>query len=425
MGVYILNDIINNEIKNFFEIKNKNKKFIPGKTKIPLASPSYGYEEVVDALDSMLSTWVTMGEKVKIFEEKFCEYIGSENAIMVNSGSSANLLALSILTNPLFDNKIEKGSSIITPAVTWATTVSPIVNVGCKPLFVDVDLDTLCINTTLLEESISEETSAVMPVHLMGHPCDMKKISKITSENNLQLVEDSCEAHGSSIDGKKVGTFGDIGTFSFYTSHHITTIEGGMLVTNNENIAEIAKSLRTFGWARELKTKNEIHSKYSEIDPRFLFVNIGYNFRPTEIQGAFGRQQITKLDSLIHHRRENAKFWNERLAKYSDHLILPTRNLENHVYFGYAITIKENSQVSRKELTDYLESKGIETRPIMAGNFTEQPVAKLIQSSKHGELKNSKLIMKNSFFIGNHHAILEEEREFVANVFDEFFKQQQ
>ena len=239
------------------------------------------------------------------------------------------------------------------------------------------------------------------------------------------MIEDSCEAHGSSVDGKKVGTFGDIGTFSFYMSHHITTMEGGMVVTDNENIAEIAKSLRTFGWTRELKRKNEINSKYPEIDPRFLFVNIGYNFRPTEIQGAFGRHQITKLDSLIHHRRENAKFWNERLAKYSDHLILPTRNLENHVYFGYAITIKENSRVSRKELTDYLESKGIETRPIMAGNFTEQPVAKLISSSKHGELKNSKLIMQNSFFIGNHHSILEEEREFVANVFDEFFKQQQ
>ena len=206
----------------------------------------------------MLSTWVTMGEKVKIFEEKFCEYIGSENAIMVNSGSSANLLALSILTNPLFDNKIEKGSSIITPAVTWATTVSPIVNVGCKPLFVDVDLDTLCINTDLLEESVSEETSVIMPVHLMGYPCDMKKISKIASENDLHLIEDSCEAIGSSIEGKKVGTFGDIGTFSFFISHHITTIEGGMLTTNNKGLNELGRSMRTFGWSRELGSKKQL-----------------------------------------------------------------------------------------------------------------------------------------------------------------------
>jgi len=419
-----LNDIIKKEIKKIFETQESNRKFIPGESKIPLAAPSFSYDEVEDALDSMLTTWVTMGKKVNSFEEKFQDYVDSKNAIMVNSGSSANLLALSTLTNPLFENKIEKDSLIITPAVTWATTVSPIVNVGCKPLFVDVDLDTLCINTDLLEESVSEKTSGIMPVHLMGHPCDMKRISKIAQEKNLRLIEDSCEAHGASQEGKKVGTFGDIGTFSFFMSHHITTMEGGMLVTNNEEIAEIAKSLRTFGWTREMKKKAEINSKYSDVDPRFLFVNLGYNLRPTELQGAFGRHQIKKLDSLIQHRRDTARYWNERLMKYSDNLLLPTRNLENHVFFGYAITITENAQFSRKEMTDFLESKGIETRPIMSGNFTEQPVSKLLQWEKYGELKNSKLIMRNSFFIGNHLQILEKEREYVADTFDEFFKQQ-
>jgi len=420
-----MNETIKKEIKKIFESKESQRDFVPGKTKIPLAAPSFSYEEVEDALDSMLTTWVTMGEKVNSFEEKFQEYVGSKNAIMVNSGSSANLLALSTITNPLFENKIEKGSSIITPAVTWATTVSPIVNVGCKPLFVDIDLDTLCINTDLLEESISENTSSIMPVHLMGYPCDMTRISKIARERNLRLIEDSCEAHGASHEGKKVGTFGDIGTFSFFMSHHITTMEGGMLVTDNEEIAEIAKSLRTFGWTREMKHKDEINSKYSDLDPRFLFVNLGYNLRPTELQGAFGRHQIKKLDLLIKYRRETAKYWNERLEKYSDNLLLPTRNLENHVFFGYAITIKENASFSRKEMTDFLESKGIETRPIMSGNFTEQPVSKLLQWDKHGELKNSKLIMQNSFFIGNHLQILEKEREYVVDTFDEFFRQQQ
>lgn len=418
-----MNNIINNEIINFFKNQKENRKFVPGKTKIPLAAPSFGSDEVIDALDSILSTWVTMGDKVKSFEQKFCEYLDSKNSVMVNSGSSANLLALSVLTNPMYENKIEKDSLIITPAVTWATTVSPIVNVGCKPYFVDIDIDTLCINIDSIQDAVSEKVSCLMPVHLMGYPCDMKSICKIANDNNLQIIEDSCEAPGSSIEGKKVGTFGDIGTFSFFMSHHITTIEGGMLVTNNENIAEIARSLRTFGWTRELKGKKEINEKYPEIDPRFLFVNLGYNFRPSEIQGAFGRQQITKLDSFIQHRRENAKFLNERLSKYLDYLILPTRNLENHVFFGYAITIKENSPFSRKDLTDFLESKGIETRPIMAGNFIEQPVSKLMQWEKNGELKNSRLVMRNSFFIGNHHEILEEEREFIANVFDSFFQQ--
>ena len=419
-----MNDIIKKEIKKIFEAQELDRNFVPGKSKIPLAAPSFSYDEVEDALDSMLTTWVTMGKKVNSFENKFQEYVDSKNAIMVNSGSSANLLALSTITNPLFENKIEKGSSIITPAVTWATTVSPIVNVGCKPLFVDVDLDTLCINTELLEESTSKDTSAIMPVHLMGHPCDMKKISKIAQEKDLRLIEDSCEAHGASQEGKKVGTFGDIGTFSFFMSHHITTMEGGMLVTDNEEIAEIAKSLRTFGWTREMKKKDEINSKYSDVDPRFLFINLGYNLRPTELQGAFGRHQIKKLDSLIQHRRETARYWNERLMKYSDNLLLPTRNLENHVFFGYAITITENAPFSRKKMTDFLESKGIETRPIMSGNFTEQPVSKLLQWEKYGELKNSRLIMRNSFFIGNHLQILEKEKEYVADTFDEFFKQQ-
>ena len=198
----------------------------------------------------------------------------------------------------------------------------------------------------------------------------------------------------------------------------------GLTKKNNEEIAEIAKSLRTFGWTREMKKKDEINSKYSDVDPRFLFVNLGYNLRPTELQGAFGRHQIKKLDSLIQHRRETARYWNERLMKYSDNLLLPTRNLENHVFFGYAITITENAQFSRKEMTDFLESKGIETRPIMSGNFTEQPVSKLLQWEKYGELKNSKLIMRNSFFIGNHLQILEKEREYVAHTFDEFFKEQ-
>ena len=419
-----MNDIIKKEIKKIFEAQELDRNFVPGKSKIPLAAPSFSYDEVEDALDSMLTTWVTMGKKVNSFENKFQEYVDSKNAIMVNSGSSANLLALSTITNPLFENKIEKGSSIITPAVTWATTVSPIVNVGCKPLFVDVDLDTLCINTDLLEESISKDTSAIMPVHLMGHPCDMKKISNIAQQKDLRLIEDSCEAHGASQEGKKVGTFGDIGTFSFFMSHHITTMVGGMLVTDNEEIAEIAKSLRTFGWTREMKKKDEINSKYSDVDPRFLFINLGYNLRPTELQGAFGRHQIKKLDSLIQHRRETARYWNERLMKYSDNLLLPTRNLENHVFFGYAITITENAPFSRKKMTDFLESKGIETRPIMSGNFTEQPVSKLLQWEKYGELKNSKLIMRNSFFIGNHLQILEKEKEYVADTFDEFFKQQ-
>ena len=419
----MIEEKIQDEIRNFFSTKSQHEQSKTTKFQIPLAVPSYDHEEVIDALDSMLSTWVTMGKKVKSFEEQFSNYIGCKNGIMVNSGSSANLLALSILSNPATENSIKRDSQIITPAVTWATTVSPIINVGCTPMFVDVDLDTLCVNTEEIKDAINSKTACLLPVHLMGNPCNMQEISKISKEHDLYLVEDACEAHGATFDDKKVGSFGDLGTFSFFMSHHISTIEGGMIVTNNEELAEMGKTLRTFGWTRDLKNKNKINSEYPEIDPRFLFVNTGYNFRPTEIQGAFGRNQLPKLEPLIKIRRENALFWNDELSKYSEYLILPKRNLENHVYFGYAITIKKNSPFSREKLTKFLESKGIETRPIMSGNYIEQPAAKLINYQKHGELNNAKLIMRNSFFIGNHHKVTQKERELVVNSFNDFFKQ--
>ena len=419
----MIEEKIQDEIRNFFSTKSQHEQSKTTKFQIPLAVPSYNHEEVIDALDSMLSTWVTMGEKVKSFEEQFSKYIGCKNGIMVNSGSSANLLALSILSNPATENSIKRDSQIITPAITWATTVSPIINVGCTPMFVDVDLDTLCVNTEEIKDAINSKTACLLPVHLMGNPCNMQEISKISKEHDLYLVEDACEAPGATFDDKKVGSFGDLGTFSFFMSHHISTIEGGMIVTNNEELAEMGKTLRTFGWTRDLKNKNKINSEYPEIDPRFLFVNTGYNFRPTEIQGAFGRNQLPKLESLIKIRRENALFWNDELSKYSEYLILPKRNLENHVYFGYAITIKKNSPFSREKLTKFLESKGIETRPIMSGNYIEQPAAKLINYQKHGELNNAKLIMRNSFFMGNHHKVTQKERELVVNSFNDFFKQ--
>jgi len=422
MNRFVIDKQLEKLIHAHFNKEYASKKFVPGETKIPLAAPSYGAEEVIGAVDSMLSTWVSMGKKVKEFEYEFSKYVGCKNGIMVNSGSSANLIALSILRNPVIESPIEKESFIITPAVTWATTVSPIVNVGCKPLFVDVDLETFCVNDKTIEEAINSEVSCILPVHLMGNPCDMNGISKIAKNNDMYVIEDCCEAHGAKWEGRNVGSFGDIGTYSFFMSHHITTIEGGMLVTNNEEFTDVAKTLRAFGWTREIENNKKITSKYPEIDPRFLFVNLGYNLRPTEIQGAFGLKQLKKLDNFIKIRQDNAKYWNDTLDKYEKFLILPKRNLENHVYFGYAITIKENSPFTRKELVEFLESRMIETRPIMAGNYVEQPASELFPWKKSGKLTNSELIMKNSFFIGNHHEVGDIEREYVANMFGEFLR---
>ncbi|MBI4010641.1 MAG: aminotransferase class V-fold PLP-dependent enzyme [Candidatus Aenigmarchaeota archaeon] len=403
--------------------KAQKFEFIPGKTKIPLQWPSYGYEEVNEAIESLLSTWVTMGKKVNAFENIFANYLGAKYATMVNSGSSANLAVLTALTNPSLRDRIKKGDEIITPTVTWATTVYPIVNVGAKPVFVDVGFD-YNIDVDKIESSITEKTSAIMPVHLLGNPCDIKRIMEIAEEHDLFVIEDNCESYGAEVDGRKVGTFGDVGTSSFFISHHITTIEGGMVNTDDEELFELLKQIRVFGWIRDLKEREAIAKKYSNIDPRFLFINMGFNLRPTEIQGAFGMHQMKKLDDFIKIRKDNAEYWNKRLEEFSDYLILPKERLgTRHVWFCYPITVKPSAPFKRKELTDFLESRKIETRPIQSGNMVEQPVSEFLDYKVFGELKNSKIIMTNSFFFGNHQRIGETEREYVADSIEEFIKQ--
>jgi len=407
-------------IKEFFSRK-KEAGFIPGKTTIPLIAPSYGWEEVCEALDSLLDTQVTMGRKVKQFESMFAEYIGGRFAIMVNSGSSANLLALSVLTNPALGSRIKPGDEIITPAVTWATTVWPIINCGAVPVLVDVDLETFNINAEGIKKAATDKTRAIMLVHLLGNPCDMDRITEIAKQYNLYIIEDACEAHGAEFGGRKVGSFGDLATFSFFFSHHISTIEGGIVLTSSEELAELAKALRAFGWVRDLRTKDKMAKEYNNIDSRYLFVNIGYNFRPTEIQGAFGIHQLGKLEKFIQIRKENAEYWTENLREYRKYLLVHNeKERTRHVWFGYPITIKPDAPFTRKELVDFLEERGVETRPIMSGNIDEQPAMRLFNYRKVGDLPNSRFIMRNSFFWGNHHGIGEEERKAIVDYIGEF-----
>ena len=403
--------------------ENSREEFIPGKTKISIASPTYGFAEVNEALDSLLSTWVTMGKKVKKFENSFARYIGSKYSVMVNSGSSANLLALSILTNPKFSKRIKLGSEVLTPAVTWATTIFPIANVNLVPSFIDVDLENFNLDVDKLRKSITKKTKAILLVHLLGNPANMKEIIDIAKEYNLFVIEDSCEAHGAEFNNKKIGSFGDISTFSFFLSHHISTIEGGMLLTKNEEIFELAKAMRAFGWIRDQKNKKQTAKKNPKLDPRFLFDSLGFNVRPTEIQGAFGIHQIKKLEKFIKIRTNNANFWNKKLEKFSNYLLLHSeRPNTRHVWFAYPITVRSSSPFSRNQLVNFLEKKNIETRPIMASDITQQPAIKLIKKKINKPLTNSKFIHSNSFFIGVHQGIGKSQRDYVVSVFDEFMK---
>lgn len=407
------------DLRKLISSEWENRKEKSEELKIPLSAITYGVDEIMEVLDSMLSAQVTMGKKVGTFERMFADYIGVKHGIMVNSGSSANLIAMSLLTNPVFKNRIKKGSEVITPAVTWSTTVFSIIHAGLRPLLIDVDEDYL-IDIEKLKESIGPKTKAILLVHLLGNPCDMKAIMDIAQDHKLFLIEDCCEAHGAEYRDKKVGSFGDISTYSFYFSHHITTIEGGIVLTNDDMFADLSRIFRAHGWIREVSNREELIKKYSDIDPRFLFVNIGHNLRPTDLQGAIGIHQMNRLEGFIKIRRENAEFWNKSLKKYEDSFILPKeRDGTRHTWLAYPLTIRHEANFTRKQLIEFLESKNIKTRPIVAGNMSEQPALRFFKHKETG-LKNSEYIMRNSFYIGNHQEIRHRERQYFVECMDGF-----
>jgi CDP-4-dehydro-6-deoxyglucose reductase, E1 len=391
----------------------------PGAPKLPLHVPSYGADEVNEAIASLLTTRVTMGEKVRRFETLWAEYLGVRHAVMVNSGSSANLVAAAVLVNRVFPDRLRPGDEVIVPAVAWSTTYYPLVNVGLVPVLVDVDLETFTLDPAAVERAIGPRTRAMMPVHLLGNSCDMGALGELARRHRLHIVEDTCEAHGARFQSRPVGTFGVMGTFSFYFSHHISTIEGGVVVTNNDLVADLSRMLRAHGWTRDVKKKPNVPN--SGIDERFLFVNLGYNFRATEVQGAFGIHQVPKLEAIIRQRRENVEDLNAALRKYSEWLLeCPGRDGDGSrsVWFGYPITVRTEAPFSRDDLVRFLETRGIETRPIMAGNFEDQPAIRLFEHRIAGPLTNAAFITRQSFFIG--HAMGESERRYVKECVDEF-----
>lgn len=402
---------------------NKEYKFIPGETRIPLQTPTYSHEEVIEALESLLSTWVTMGKKVSEFERLFSSYMGVKYGSMVNSGSSANLVSLSAVSNPNFDNKIKPGDEIITPALTWSTTVFPISNIHAIPVLVDVEQSSFNIDPHEISKAISKKTKGIMPVHLLGNPCKMDQIMEIANDHDLVVIEDTCESYGGKFKGKRVGSFGDISTASFFFSHHISTIEGGMVLTNNDSLDDIIRSIRGFGWIREMKNTEDIVNKNQTIDPKFLFANIGYNLRPTDIQGAFGIHQMKRLDSFIKRRIENANTLKEKIRECSTYLTTISDDpLSECVWFGFPILVKGGAPFSAQELKSTLEKNNIETRAIMAGNIAKQPAMEYINHRVSGKLTNANKISDNAFFIGIHQGIGEEELDFIADTICSFYR---
>lgn len=397
--------------------------FIPGKTPIRLQEIPFDHKEIKEALESLLSTFLVMGKKTKLFEEGWSKWLGRKHSVCVNSGTSAVLLAMMWLK--FHKARETKRDEILIPAVTWSTSLFPALIVGLKPVLVDIDLKNLCVNS--FAPYISERTLALMPVHLLGHACEMDTIMQEAKKNNLYVIEDSCEAHGACYKNKKVGTFGDIGLWSFMFSHHITTVEGGMLSVDDLEIADTLRMFRAHGWVREIseERRNKAIKDNPDIHPSFLFPEIGLNVRPTELTASFGIQQLKRLDGYIEKRRIAFEKITNGLRRYSDFIqLFPEIKDEYFSPFAYPVLIRDGAPFTKKDLINYLEQRLIHSRPIEGSNLAVQPFMKRYPGMVEirGKLKNSDLVHKNGFFIGLNQETDNERIKYIIKSFTGFFK---
>ena len=357
------------------------------------------------AINVINSTKITMGEKTKKIENYFNKKIVKMNSLMVNSGSSANLLIFQCLINPMV-KKLKPGDEVLVPAICWSTSLWPIIQSGLKVKFVDIDIETLNISLLDLEKKVSRKTKALMLVHALGNCADMTKLTDICKKNNIILIEDTCEALGSTFKNKPLGTFGELSSFSFYYSHHITSGEGGMVCTKNSKYFEIIKSLRSHGWSRDLTKSKKIANKYKNIDKNWIFINSGFNLRPTDINAAIGIQQLKRIKKILSIRKYNfLKIKNELIKnkKYNQQFsILKDQKYSNIAWFGIPIILNSEDKKYKLSVMNRLNNRGVMTRPIISGNFAKQPSIKLYKIKTDYKLQNADLIDKNAFFLGLH-----------------------
>jgi CDP-6-deoxy-D-xylo-4-hexulose-3-dehydrase len=401
--------------------KNFVWDFNPKAPIVRLHEPTFGAEEINAAISQMLTTQVTMGKEVRNFEEQYASKFGNKYGVMSNSGSSANLLAVAALVNPNTSDRLKPGDEVIVPALSWATTVWPVIQYGLVPVIVDCDPNTYNFDLEKLEKAISAKTRAIVLVHVYGNPCNMSELMPIVDKHGLFLIEDCCESMGAYFNDKAVGTFGDMGTFSFYYSHHITTFEGGITVTNNFDFAETLRVLRAHGWSREADEKDKYIKMYPEIDPRFIFINLGYNLRPTEVQAVMGQKQLPKLDELVNKRRTAYDRYRKNLNKFSDRIRFQEEQVGGRSsWFGFGVTLKDQCKFSPKDLTRHLNAAAIETRPIIAGNIARHPVMQQYEHRVFGSLENSDCIMSRGFAVACHHAMNDQAVDYVCDQISDF-----
>lgn len=432
MSEALIRKQISQLVAQYASIKYAPKEFVAGESVIPPAGKVIGANELNMMVEAALDGWLTTGRFNQAFEQRFAEYVGVANVLTTTSGSSANLLALTALTSPkLGERQLKPGDEIITVAAGFPTTVNPIIQNGLVPVFVDVDIPTYQIEPTLIETAVTNKTKAIMIAHTLGNTFNLTQVRRIADKYNLWLIEDCCDALGSTYNGQMVGTFGDIATVSFYPAHHITMGEGGVVFTKSKKLSKLLESYRD--WGRDCycppgcdntcgkRFDRQLGTLPLGYDHKYTYSHLGYNLKITDMQAACGLAQMDRIVELVETRKTNFKYLKEGLANCTGFLILPEATEKSDPsWFGFPITIKPESGIKRVELLKFMDQYKIGTRLLFAGNLTRQPYFENVTYRVVGDLTNTDIIMNHTFWIGVYPGLTTEHLDFVIEKFEEF-----
>jgi len=427
---------IEERVRAYHEAAFAPEPFVPGQTPVPVSGKVFDAEEMVLLVHAALDFWLTTGHYAKAFEKEVARFVGTEYALLVNSGSSANLLAISALTSPrLADRRLREGDEVLTVAAGFPTTVNPILQNRLVPVFMDISLPTYNVNVECLERAISPKTRAVILAHTLGNPFDVAAVIQICSQHGLWLIEDCCDALGSTYAGRAVGSFGDMATLSFYPAHHLTTGEGGCVLTNDPTLKAILQSLRDWGrdcWCETGKDnacQRRFRWKFEGLpegyDHKYVYSHIGYNLKATDLQAAVGVAQMKKLHHFVEARKRHFKHLYKGLERLQKWLILPKATLHaDPSWFGFPITVPSHAPFSRNTLVQFLESRRIGTRLLFAGNLLRQPAYRGVSARVVGPLTVTNLVMERTFWIGTFPGLTEAMLDYVVNQIGDFIAEQ-
>jgi len=419
-------------VEEYFQEQFPDQPFVAGESVVPVSGKVLSGFDLRNLVDAGLDCWLTTGRFAKEFERRFARYFGVRGCSLVNSGSSANLVAFSALTSPkLGDRRLKPGDEVITLAAGFPTTINPIIQNQCVPVFVDISLPTYQLDATQLEGALSERTRAIMFAHTLGNVCDLSAVVSFVKKHDLWFVEDSCDALGSTYDGQLVGTFGDLATVSFYPAHHITMGEGGAVVTNSALLQTLAESFRDWGrdcWCEPGKDNTcgkRFQWQLGELpygyDHKYTYTHVGYNLKMTDMQAAIGLSQLDRLPSFIAARKANFRYLHERLKPYEDVLILPGSYPEaDPSWFGFPVGVREDAPFTRNALIEALESRKVGTRLLFGGNLVRQPAYQEVKYRVAGELKITDYVMRNVFWIGVYPGLTEPMLDHIVGAFSVF-----